>query len=841
MLENCLQDLRYGFRMLLKSPGFTAVATLSLALGIGANTAIFTLIDAVLLQQLPVQNPRELVQLQWASREWPSVVKSSWGSSWRDAGRHSSTSFSYPVFEQIRTRSQSFASVVAFKDLGRVTVTVAGEARLAEAQLVSGDYFTSLGVRPILGRVFVSSDDHAGAPPAAVVSHTCWQRRFGGDPSAVGKSVLVNGVPFTVAGVTPPEFFGLSPGSAVEITLPLAFLPQLAPRSDASIFTDRHYWWVLVLGRLKPGLTSAEALREAGAVFRQSVLAGAANEKSVPWLELLPGGRGLDSLRRRFSQPLLILMAVVGAVLLIACFNVANLLLARAAARQKEIAVRLSLGTTRFRLIRQLLTESLLLASLGGALGFLLAYWGSHLLVALMSSGRDLIVLELDPNLTVLGFTALACCLTAVLFGLAPALRATRVDVMPVLREAMGSGASRLRLGLARTLVVAQVALSLVLLVGAGLFVRTLDNLKSLDVGFEREGLLLFGIDATQAGYKGARLADLYDGIHARLRALPGVVSASQSYYLLLSGAAWSSRIKVGSGPQLEGDRASVRVLPISPGFLETMKIPLLLGRDLDERDRENAPLVALVNETMARRFFPGVSPIGARFGFRRSETGTDIEVVGVVKDARYDSLRRDLPPTVYLPMRQTIDNLGAMRFQVRSAGDPKSLIPAVRGAVESLDKMLPLYDVRTQLEQIDALLLQERLFARLTGFFSLLALLLVCVGLYGILSYAVARRTGEIGIRMALGAQRGDIATMVLRETLRLVALGIVLGVPASFAVARSASSVIAGLLFGLSPTDVATVVGATLVMLAVAGFAGFLPARRASRVDPMVALRYE
>ncbi len=854
MLEQILQDLRYGARILAKSPGFTAVAAVSLALGIGANTAIFTLIDAVLLKTLPVREPERLVTLYWAAKDWPAAVRSMTGSSWREPGKSTGTSLSYPAFEQIRTRNTTLSSVFAFAGLGRATVGVDGQAAHANGQMVSADYFTGLGLRPAAGRFFTADDDREGAPAVAVVSYGYWQRRFGGDAAVVGKAVTVNGTPFTVVGVTPPEFYGLSPGEAIEVSVPLATQPRVAPRfmgGESGIFKLPDRWWVLIMGRLKPGVTQAQALAELDVIFRQAALEGFTpptdRPAKNPWLELQPGGRGLDSLRRQFSKPLSILMGVVGVVLLIACANVANLLLARAAARQREIAVRLSIGTTRVRLVRQLLTEGVLLALLGTLLGMGFAYWGTQVLVGWLTRGGTRLTLDLAPDLRILGFTVGACGLTVLLFGLAPALRASRVDMMTNLREsAGGQGGGRVRLGLAKGLVVAQVALSLVLLAGAGLFVRTLVNLRGQEIGFAHDKLLQFGINPTQAGYSGARLADFYQRMHERILAVPGVAGTTMSLLPLLSNGSRTSGVRIEGVPaptvrQQQTGAFSTRVLTVGPKFFETMKLAVWLGRDFTPADDEKAPQVAIVNQTFARRYYGVDDAVGKRFGWTRSERGTEFEIVGIARDARYESLRREIQPTIYLPFRQDLAGLSSLNFYVRGRSDPKSLISALRSAVEELDRNLPLYNVSTLEEQIDELLLQERLFAKLITFFGAIALLLACVGLYGILSYAVAKRTGEFGIRMALGAERSDIVSMVLRETLLLIGAGAVIGMPAAWGVAQSASSFISGLLFGLDSTDALTIVGGALVMAACAAAAGFLPARRASGVDPMDALRYE
>jgi predicted permease len=847
MLETILQDLRYGWRMLARTPGFTAVAALSLALGIGANTAIFSLIDAVLLKLLPVKDPHALVLLAWAvpAGKDPGVAHWTNGRTWDERGRGLGAPFSYPTYRQLRANNQAFSELFAFADAGNLSVVVDGEARRAFTQMVSGNYFSALGIRPSVGRILVESDDQAGAPPVCMISDSYWKRRFGGSPSVAGTHVVIGGVPFTIAGVMPPEFFGLQPGLAIDVSVPISMQPLIVPRWDpkmTSILAAADHWWVQMMGRLKPGVSARQAAASLTPQFQQALAAVAASSPQpgtvVPWLELQPASQGLSQLRNQFSRPLSILMGMVGLVLLIACANVANLLLARATARQKEIGVRLSLGAPRSRLIRQLLTESLLLACIGGTLGTAFAWWGSRILLALLSHPGNPLTLNVSPDLRVLAFTAAACLVTGLLFGLAPAFRATRVDVAPALKHGVPS--LRGSISLAKALMVAQAALSLVLLFGAGLFVRTLVNLESLDTGFDQQRVLLFGIDASQAGYLGPALNDFYDRVQQRVAALPGVVSATASLHLLLSGSSRGNSFWVPGYTPKPDERMGVHVMPAGANFFATMKIPLLSGRDFTTRDDENAPKIAVINEAFAKLYFQNQNPIGRHIQWDRKKADTDMEIVGVAKDARYNSLRADASPTIYHPFRQA-GRIFFMHFEVRAAGNPQALIPSVRRAVASIDRNVPLFDVKTQAEQIDELLMQERLFAKLSSFFGLLALLLACVGIYGILSYAVARRSSELGVRMALGAQRRDIVHMVLREALLVAAAGLALGIPASLLAARLASGVISDLLYGLKAADATSILLAAAALIVVAVFAGIWPARRASRVDPLVALRYE
>lgn len=839
LVQSILQDGRFGLRMLRNNLGFTTIAVLSLALGIGANTAIFTLIDAVMLRMLPVKNPQQLVSLKLApDTRFPRDTP--------DGDR--SIAFPYPAFVQMREHNQVLSALFAFVDTGSVSVLANGSAEIVHGQLVTSNYFSALGVRTVLGRNFVPQDDTAGAEPVAIISYGYWQSRFGGQSSALGRRILVNGAPATIIGVAAQEFFGLQPGSPVDLYMPMATQPLIVPNvageaPGTSVFTAAGVWWVQLMGRLKPGVTAELARANLDTIYRSAVLQGLKPEAGSgplvpPTLRLIPAGGGLSALRNAFSKPLAILMIVVGIVLLIACVNVANLLLVRSSARAKEIAVRLSLGASRGRLIRQLLLESVLLSAFGGLLGLAFAYWGCNALVAMMQHGSNSVLIDVHPDLTVLAFTAVACVLTGILFGLAPALRATRIELTPALKETAASlGTTCGKTYAMKSLVVAQVAFSVVLLFAAGLFVRTLVNLETMNVGFSRENLLLFGVSPKNAGYQGQRYADLCREIQNRVAQIPGVKSATSSLLLLLDGNLRVGIIKVPGYVARPHELAMVSILPVGDGFLSTMQIPLLQGRDLNPRDDENAPKVALINETLARKYWPHEDPLGRHFTLRN----VNMEVVGIVGDTKYTDLRQHIPPIVYYPYVQQMDSMPQVHFEVRTQGDASALIPSVRAVVSSIDNRLPLYDVRTQTQQIDDLLYQERLFAKLVGFFATLALVLVCVGLYGVMSYSVARRTSEIGIRMALGAQHGNILRMVLRETMLLVGVGLALGVIGSFATAKIASHQVAGLLYGLKVTDTTSIWAAIALIAMVAAAASFVPVRRAMRVDPMFALRHE
>jgi macrolide transport system ATP-binding/permease protein len=843
-LERLGQDLRFGLRMLRKNPGFTAVAVACLALGIGASTTIFSLMNAVLLKTLPVKDPQLLVLLRYtAKRDPPEQVLR------RNSG-YSGTSLSYATLGGLRAESRTLSSVFGYVPFGfsnqSVTVTINGQATLAGGQMVTGEYFSGLGVAPMLGRTIGESDLKPDAPGAVVLSYSYWERLFARDPSALGKTIHLNGLPFTIVGVTPPGFFGADPSQASDFWVPLRNQLGLAPwgskppRSQA-MFSDRAWWWLMIMGRRKPGVTEAQALAELGPLFQRAITAGvepAPKPEDLPRLELVPAGKGLDFLREYYSKPLRVLMTGVALLLLIACANVATLLLARAAARQKEMSVRLATGASRARLVRQLLTESVLLSAISAALGLLLAQWGGRALLLLVSTRGQSFALDVAPDRAVLAFSLGLCLLTGVLFGIAPALRATRVDMARVLKEA--SGAIAPRLTLAKILIAGQVALSLLLLVGAGLFVRTLQKLENQNLGFNRRDVLLFALDANRStsSLPPRHAVNTYNRVLEGLQSLPGVRAATASGNALLSG--WVSNGSVATdGPPLQaGQSKGAYWNSVGPAFFETMGMPLLLGRGIEWRDVQTSARVAVVNDAFAKYFYPGENPIGQHFNFGRVRDLTeDYEIIGVTANAKYDRLRTAPPRTAYVPYGSESYPLGQLYFEVRTAEDPKALVPAVRQAVRSVDPTLPLMDVQTQTELLEESLRQERLFARLCGFFGFAALLLVAIGLYGTLAYAVARRTNEIGIRMALGAGRAGVVWNVLRDSLVLVVAGVAIGLP----VALATTKYIESQLYGVKPNDAATIAVTVSTLVTAAVLAGFVPARRASRVDPMVALRYE
>ena len=845
-----LKDLRHAVRMLLHAKGWTAVVIVSLALGIGANTAIFSGVNALLLTEVPVEDPGSLVRLRYGGRNDMVTSSSDYGYSEKGKdGQNVRTTFSYPMYQQFLADNKTMSELMAFAPFGRVSTVIDGQAEIATSFVSSGNYYQALGVNARIGRTILPEDDKPTAPPVAVISSKYWHTRFTTDPAVVGKTINVSNVAVTIVGVLPPDFTGVQQPvtDAPDIGLPLALVPQVDTfNATQPRLSQPTYWWLQVMGRLKPGATAQQVKGNLEGVFRSTARAG-----MDTYLKALPeSDRGTAMNRTRSEVPHLlvdsarhgvydvgstdvrsatILSIVVALVLLIVCANVANLLLSRATTRQKELSVRLSLGATRGRLIRQLLTESLLLAFVGGALGIVVGYWGKQLLPAPVNQAAML-------DWRVLGFVMLVTAVTGIIFGIAPALRATGVNLNDVLKQS-GRSVSGSRSALSKSLLVVQVAISLVLLVGAGLFLRTLDNLRQVDVGFNPRNLLLFRINPQLNRYDEKRQLALYTQLLERISAVPGVRAVALSNPALLSGSVNSTSIFVQGRVYEAGRRDldnSINRLVISTNFFETMEIPVVLGRGFNARDNETAPKVVVINEAAVKKYFPNENPIGQRFG-SSIETTNQLEVVGVLKDAKYNSVRDPAPPTMYVPYHQS--RAGSAVIEVRTSGDPPSVTSGVREAVRQVDATLPMMDVSTQLEQVERRFQQEKLFAQAYTLFGGLAMLVASIGLFGLMSYTVSRRTNEIGIRMALGAQGADVMRQVLRESMILVAVGVAIGVATAYGAGRLLST----MLFGLAANDVMTIAGATLIMVAVSGLAGFLPARRASRVDPMVALRYD
>jgi predicted permease len=849
-LETLFQDLRFAFRMLRKSPGFTAVAVLTLALGIGANTAIFSLIDAVLLRSLPVHDPQQLVVFQWAAHHSPNTKGqySYMSCPSPNASEEHGCSFSYPMFQQFQSLQDAFSGVSALCGNVGLNLRGNGPATFVQGEMVSGDYFDTLGIGPALGRTFTPSDDKPGAPPVVVLSYGYWQRAFGGDPTAVGRTIWLNNVPAVIVGVAAKGFPSLDPARAQAIWLPLSISPQIGMDLYGTVSGDHpslkagdDIWWVYVVARLKEGISPRQAQAAAGALFQNDVLDKSKElfkTQDAPRLVLMSASQAISGLREQFSTPLAILMTAVGLVLLVACANVAGLMLARSATRQRELAVRLALGAGRARITRQLITESLFLSLAGGASGILLAYWGVQSLVAFMSRGGlwpSHLAVQLD--LRVLLFTLAASVLTGILFGLAPAFRGIRLNLTPALKEspgALASGASpRQWLNLGSGLVVAQVALAILALSGAGLLVRTLENLKSLNPGFDTRNILLFNMDPSLNGYTGARSKSLYTELLARIETIPGVLSATYSFDSLLSGNYWDTSFRIEG--ETQNTPHQTLGLAAGPKFFETMGIPLLAGRVFTPQDfslpQDTKWEPAVINEAFARTFFKDQNPLGRRLT-GVGHQGTSREIVGIVGDTKFRTLRSEIAPTLFVPAGG-----GEAVCAVRTAVDARKIIPAIHSIISQLDKDLPVLSIKTESEQIDRSLFQERLIARLSSFFGGLSLLLACLGLYGLLSYEVARRTREIGVRMALGARPSDVLRFVVRQGVGLSAAGAILGILAALAVTRY----LASLLYGVHPFDPLTFLAVALLLGLVALAACYIPARRASHVDPLVALRYE
>ena len=847
-----MSDLRLAIRHLFKSPGFSAVAVLSLALGIGANTAIFSLVNDALLRSLPVPRPDELVlfrNIEGAGGRMSRAGENN-GSIDPVTGRSASTSFSLLMFERMQARHEPLAELFAFAPFSQVNVLVDGQPELeASAQLVSGNYYRGLGVAPAIGRTLTSDDDRAGAPPVAVISFRYWQRRFAGRPAVLGRTILVNRVPASIVGVTARGFNGaMQAGESPDISVPLGhyllFQPNRTGRSRPS------YWWIRLMARLAPGVTPAQAAASLEPVFQEAAREGWVSGRTastppgevmpgVPTLAADPGGQGENDARRQFARPLRILMGLVALVLAAACANVANLLLARGAARRREVALRLALGASRARIVRQLFAESVVLAGAGAALGVALACWSRGLLLAIRPFGNNAVVLDLPLDGRVLGYTALVAVATALLFGLAPALHATRVDLTAQFQggaRTLGGGSARL----SQSLMVLQIAVSLVLLVGTGLFVRTLSNLQQIDAGFNRASLVLFRIDAVSAGYQPDRILDLQARLQASIERLPGVRTATYSNVALLSRVRQNKRVSVNRCPTPAGLPFAVNTNGLAPNFFQAMELPIVLGRGFTEGDTAGSTPVAVVNQAFARAFCGEQSPIGHELivGPLPSDViERGIDIVGVAADAKYTDLRSVAPPTIYFPARQRVDGEANFAVRTAAAGANGALDQSIRSAVRAIDPALPVLNLRTQDEQIDRLNGQEILFARLSGLFGLLAMALASVGLYGLMSHAVLRRTGEIGLRIALGAQPGDVLRMILRQSLALAGLGIVVGAAAAYGAAQAVSS----MLFGLSPGDPLTYAAVALGLAGLAAVAASLPARRASRIDPMIALKTE
>jgi predicted permease len=833
-LVDLMQDVRYGLRLLGKNPGFTAVAVLTLALGIGANTAIFSLVDTVMLKMLPVQKPEELMVVG---------IRSSKSTGEPDQ------ELTNPIWEQIRDQQDVFSGVFAWSQL-RFDLAQGGESHLVNGLEVSGDYFNTLGVHPAAGRLFMDSDDKRGCSGSVVLGYGFWQEHFGGAQSAVGTTLSLSGHPFQVIGVAAAGFFGVDVGQKFDVAVPLC--AEAIFRGRSSALDSRASWWLSIVGRPKPGM-SQERVSARLQVISPQVFAATVPQNWKPELKknflsgilvAAPGGKGLSTVRSAYDQPLKTLMAVVGLVLLIACANIASLMLARAATRRKEISIRLAIGASRSRLIRQLLTECLLLSCAGAALGVLFARWGCTILVRFISSPRNPIFLQFSVDSYVLGFTAAIAVLTGLLFGMLPALRSTRVSLSSAMKgnqQDETPGRAHFRPG--RWIVACQVALSLVLVIVAGLFLRSFNNLLTLDTGFDRSNVMMIVADAHNANLSPEQRVALWSQALQRVQSLPGVISASESVITPISGVGWNSYFHRQTGASPFGRNALANINSVSPEYFATLRSPIRAGRGFDLSDAAGAPLVGVINETMAHRFFDNTDPIGQHVYIDEisGTPGPLIQIIGIVTDAKYRTLRETTPATMYFPIAQLTDPAVQRMteqpsFEIRTATPPATIVKSAAEVFTSLNGSISM-SFRTLEEEVNDSLRQDQLLATLSGFFGALALLLAMIGLYGVLAYMVTQRRKEIGIRMALGAGKYSILRLIMRDVSILLATGVAVGVGISL----WATHFMQKMLFNLNPRDAKTIILSVAVLSAVALLAGFLPARRAARLDPNVILRDE
>jgi len=828
-------NLRYAFRTLRKAPLFSAVAVLSLAFGIGANTAIFTLIHQLILRRLPVKDPQRLAMLAGRGRHY--------------GGNNGRDKLSYPMYQDIRDKNLVFAGMFC-THREEMSASFEGRSELISGELVSGNYFRVLGIGAAIGRVFTGSDDlYQGGHPLAVLSYGYWKSRFGGDRGILGKKIVVNGYPLTVIGVSQAGFDGVEPGFAPQIRVPITMTNSLPAGGTFNRLNDRRFRWVEAFGRLKPGMTREKAQAGLQPLFRQILDMEVQQKefaKASPFvkseflkmhLELMPGSTGRSYLRDSYSKPLLALMAIVALVLLIACSNLANLLIARASARQKEIAVRLALGASRARLIRQLLVESLLLSGVGGALGVALAAAIDQTLIGFLPTGSTPLSLSSTPDWTVLGFTTLVSVLAGVVFGLVPALQSTRPRLADTLKDqanaVLHGGSVQLRKGL----VVAQVALSLLLLIGAGLFLQSLRNLKFTNPGFDVQGLVSFAVEPTLNRYDKPWTFDYYRRLRDRLKAMPGIERETLAMIPVLQDNEWDNWVTIEGYTPKQGETPDPHMQYCSTDYFAALKIPIVLGRDFTIKDAVGAPKVGIVNQKFAKRYFGGANPLGRHLGMGIDPgTKMDIEIVGVAGDTKYENMSEEIPYELYIPYAQ-LDFVNGMTVYLRAHGDATNTFNTIRKVVREVDPAVPMYDLRTLDDQIEISLFIQRLLATLSSVFGGVSTLLAALGLYGVMAFMVARRTREIGIRMALGADTGSVVWVVMREVLLLAAIGVAIGAAAAWAATR----LIQAQLFGIQATDRFTMAAAALGIVAVAVMAGYFPARRATAIDPVRALRWE
>ncbi len=832
LIESVVQDARYVFRQLRKSPVFTASAVLTLALGIGANTAIFSLVNQLILRLLPIKDPGRVVELAGRGSHYGS--------------NYGHNMLSYPVYQDIRDRNQVFSSMMC-RRAEDLTIGVASQSEVRSGELVSGNYFAMLGLHPFIGRLFTASDDlHQDAHPVAVLSHAYWMS-LGGDRHIVGRTIHVDNYPMTVVGVAQPGFDGLEPGLPTEIFVPVTMTSAILADRDFAHLYDRRQRWLNVYGRLKPGVTMQMAQAGLQPLFhqildsevRQPAFRGATSYGKAQflkmWLNVVPGSQGNTELRQTFEKPLWVLMGVAGLVLMITCANLASLMIARALVRQREISVRLALGASRFRMMRQLLTESMLLAILGGVAGIGVAVPIVRGLVAFLPPNVGGYTISTSPDLRMLGFSSAVALLTGILFGLAPALQATRPNITTTLKDqATGFAGNAAQASFRKILVSAQVSLSLLLLIGAGLFVRSLGNLRSLNPGFHTQNVVQFKLSSLHSiGYDDAHATAFYRLLKERLRSLPGVGSVGLASIALLSGDDWENGMTIAGHQAKPGEDTDAFMNAVTPGYFQTLGMHFLSGRDFTRSDGRK---VAVVNQRFAAKYFGSRSAVGRYIG-RGADPGTptDIEIVGVVNDTYYESLQQKVSRQVYLCANQGFLDNGTV--YVSTADNPRALFGRLRSVVRSIDAKLPILFMKTVRQQIDESLVTERMVATLSTGFSVLATALAVIGLYGVMSYMVARRAREIAIRIALGAMKGSVVWLVMREVLLLVSVGIFIALPLAFGLAH----LVQAQLYGIQPADPLSIICATVLLAAVASLAGYIPARRAASYDPIQVLRHE
>ena len=832
-------DLRYGTRILRRSPGFTVIAAASLALAIGANTTIFAVGKQLLFDRLSVPYPEELRMLRW-NGDGKEAIHGMWGDFDSSvSGGTTGSVFSYPVYQQMQAHNQGLQDLVAFKEDG-MNATVRGDAQRVDAAMVSGNFYASIGVLPQLGRTLLPSDDAVpGSGAVAVISDALWQREFGRSPSALGQTIMLNQTAMTIVGVNPRGFTGVkNVQQGAEIFVPISMQPVIDPKGKTSLLNDPELWWVNVVGRVKPGVKDSEAQAALDVQMQAAVHATQAVSpgETMPRLELADGSRGLHYTDRMLKKPVIVLMALTGFVVLLACANIANLLLARGSQRQREMSVRLAMGAGRARILRQLLTESLLLAVLGGVGGLLLGYIGRNALPRLLTNAWERNDLNTPFDWGVFAFTAAVTLFTGILFGLAPAWLAARAEVSSSLKET-ARNTTRRRKGLGgKAMVSFQIALSTLLVLGAGLFLRTLIGLNSVDVGFKADNLLLFEISPPARRYPHPKDVQLHQQLEQRIASVPGVEQVAPGWIPYIAESMGNADFIPEGETFDKRKRQAEYENAVGVNFFQTMSIPMVAGRNFGAQDTPTSQKVAIVNQALARKRFPNVDPVGKRFRADRDGKSDWIQIVGICADTRYSNLRDEPPAQFFMPYVQQAE-VGGMVYQVRTRMEPAVLVPALRRVVQSVDRDLPMIDVRTQREQINATMQVQRALAALTTGFGVLALTLACVGIYGVMAYNVAQRTNEIGIRLALGARPRQLRGMILRESTVVTLAGIIVGVTVALLLTRAVKS----MLYGIQPNDPLTFSMGVAILIAVALAASWIPARRAAGVQPMEALRHE